>query len=104
MPCNTEFFLQDLAVSGISFVRGVHVGSSRLRLPAPKDQGLQGGQSYLPVHNTSWLRHHVPRGTNDIKSVCLDWQVTDRCCFVSFMLVPKCCKNPYKTKEINLKF
>ena len=62
MPCNTEFFLQDLAVSGISLVRGFHVGSSWLRLPAPKDQGLQGGQSYLPVHNTSWLLHHVPRG------------------------------------------
>jgi hypothetical protein len=62
MSCDSEFFLQDLPVSGISLVRGVHIGSSWLRLPASKDQGFQGGQSYLPVHNTSWLRHHVSRG------------------------------------------
>jgi hypothetical protein len=74
------FFLQDLAFSGVSLVRGFHVGSSWLRFPAPKDQGFQGGQSYLPVHNTSWLRHHVPRGKTDTKSMCLDWQVTDQCC------------------------
>jgi hypothetical protein len=88
MLCNTElYFLQDLAVSGVSLVRGVHVGSSRLRFPAPKDQGLQGGQSYLSVHNSSWLLHNVPRGTADIKSVCLDWQVTDKCCFASVVYV-----------------
>jgi hypothetical protein len=94
MSCNSEFFLQDLPVSSIGLVRGLHIGSSRLRLPAPKDQSFQGGQSYLPVHNTSWLRYHVSRGTINTtrKSVHLNYKVTDQFGSVPFIAVPQCYK------------
>jgi hypothetical protein len=55
--------LKDLAVSSVSLLCGVNFGFSCLCLPAPQDQSVQGGQSYLPVHHSSWLRHHVSRGT-----------------------------------------
>jgi hypothetical protein len=86
IPCKCEYMLQDLAASGISLVCGVHFGSSWLCLPTPQDQSVQSGQSNLPVHHSSWLRHHVSRGTGHPESVVPNYCITDHCSFFLYWL------------------
>jgi len=43
-------------------VRGVDAAAHLLHGAAQETQGLQDGQSHLPLHHSSRMRHHVPRG------------------------------------------
>jgi hypothetical protein len=85
-------------------VRGVHLGFSWLRLPTPKDQGFQGCQPYLSMHNTPWLLHHVSGGMITAEFLCLDCRITSECHSVPFMVASKSCKNPYLKKKKSFEF